>query len=140
MLIRALAVGVGAEFGGQTFMDNIVPLFPGETSTLTMNTDTFVSITGSTDITTVKSLTTNSAISVGLSGGAVIIDATCTGGDVAVSGAGSYTNNSAIAVDDAGLAVTLEAAQATPIHADARAIKGQTIGGNGTEGDPWGPV
>ena len=34
----------------------------------------------------------------------------------------------------------LAAAQITPIHADARSIKGQAIGGNGTEGDPWGPV
>ena len=34
----------------------------------------------------------------------------------------------------------LAAAQITPIHADARSIKGQAIGGNGTDGDPWGPV
>ena len=34
----------------------------------------------------------------------------------------------------------LAAASITPIHADARSIKGQAIGGNGTEGDPWGPV
>ncbi len=33
----------------------------------------------------------------------------------------------------------LDAAQATPIHADARAIKGQTINGSGTASDPWGP-
>lgn len=136
----SLAVGVGAEFGGQTFMDNIVPLFPGQTSTLTMNTDTFVSITGSTDITTIKSLTTNSSVFIGMNGGSAIIDATCTGGSVIVSGAGNCVNNSGLVVDSSGLAVTLAAAQAAPIHADARAIKGQTIGGSGTEGDPWGPV
>ncbi len=37
-------------------------------------------------------------------------------------------------------AAVLAAAQATPIHADARAIKGQTINGSGTEADPWGPA
>ena len=37
-------------------------------------------------------------------------------------------------------AAVLAAAQAAPIHADARAIKGQTIGGSGTEADPWGPA
>lgn len=36
-------------------------------------------------------------------------------------------------------AAVLGAAQASPIHADARAIKGQTIIGTGTQSDPWGP-
>lgn len=36
-------------------------------------------------------------------------------------------------------AAILAAAQITPIHADTRQIKGQTIAGAGTEADPWGP-
>lgn len=36
-------------------------------------------------------------------------------------------------------AAILAAAQVTPIWADARRIKGQTIFGAGTQADPWGP-
>ena len=36
-------------------------------------------------------------------------------------------------------AAILAAAQITPIHADARRIKGQTVVGNGIEADPWRP-
>lgn len=37
-------------------------------------------------------------------------------------------------------AATLAASQVTPIHADARRIRGQAIAGSGTESDPWGPA
>lgn len=33
----------------------------------------------------------------------------------------------------------LNAAQTTPIHADIRKVKGQTVNGTGSEADPWGP-
>lgn len=36
-------------------------------------------------------------------------------------------------------AAILAAAQITPIYSDTRRIKGQDIGGTGTEADPWGP-
>lgn len=36
-------------------------------------------------------------------------------------------------------AAILAAAQITPIHADMRAVKGQTVNGSGSESDPWGP-
>jgi len=36
-------------------------------------------------------------------------------------------------------AAVLAAAQIAPIHADMRHIKGQVVGGTGTEADPWGP-
>lgn len=87
---------------GQSFFDNIVPMSPGVTSTLTMNTDTHVSFTDSSDITTIKSMTTGSDVECGLDGGELIIDATCTGGDVTVLGVGSYINNSALVIDDHG--------------------------------------
>jgi hypothetical protein len=37
-------------------------------------------------------------------------------------------------------AEVLAAAQITPIHADMRRVKGQTIDGSGSEADPWGPT
>ncbi len=37
-------------------------------------------------------------------------------------------------------AAMLAAATSTPIFADTRAIRGQAIGGSGTESDPWGPA
>ena len=37
------------------------------------------------------------------------------------------------------VAAILAAAQATPLHVDVRAVKGQSIVGFGTEADPWGP-
>lgn len=37
-------------------------------------------------------------------------------------------------------AAVLAAAQAAPIYADMRSVKGQIVAGAGTEGDPWGPV
>lgn len=36
-------------------------------------------------------------------------------------------------------AAILAAAQITPIAADLRKVKGQTVGGSGSENDPWGP-
>lgn len=36
-------------------------------------------------------------------------------------------------------AAVLAMAQITPIHADMRKVKGQTINGSGSEADPWGP-
>lgn len=37
-------------------------------------------------------------------------------------------------------AAVLAAAQATPIHADIRKVRGQALDGTGTELDPWGPA
>lgn len=36
-------------------------------------------------------------------------------------------------------AAVLALAQITPIYADMRKVKGQTVTGSGTSGDPWGP-
>lgn len=43
------------------------------------------------------------------------------------------------AIDYDALTAALDDAQATPIHADIRSVKGQTINGVGSEADPWGP-
>lgn len=40
---------------------------------------------------------------------------------------------------DSIAAAILAAAQITPIYSDMRKVKGQTVTGSGTSGDPWGP-
>lgn len=106
-----LSVGLGLEFGGQCFFDDIVPLYPGVPSTITANTNSEISITGSRDIVRLKSMTAGAVANVGMAGGGgLIVDATCTGGDITVSGIGEVTNESALTIDDSGLATTFDAA------------------------------
>ena len=100
----ALAVGTPlAEFWGQSFFDNIVPLFPGNISNITMNTDTIVSMTDVADTVTIKSLTAWSLVACGLLEWQLIVDATCTAGDIKVTWVGDLVNNSAVIVDDSAL-------------------------------------
>lgn len=136
----SLAVGLGLEFGGQCFFDNIVPLFPGVPSEITANTNSEISITNCADLVTLKSMTAGCKAYIGLSGGTITIDATCTGGTIVVSGVGTLVNESAVPVDSEGLAVSLVAAEAAPIHADIRKVNNITVDGVGSEANPWGPV
>jgi hypothetical protein len=133
----ALSVGMGVEFGGQVFFDNIVPLFPGVPSEITANTNSEISITNSTDLVLLKSMTTGCAAYIGLSGGTITIDSSCTGGTIVVSGVGTLVNNSALSINSTGLAVTLAMAEATPIAADIQKINATTVIGVGTSGDKW---
>ena len=107
----ALSVGLGVEFGGQCFFDNIVPLFPGVPSEITANTNSEISMTNCTDLVMLKSMTTGCKAYIGLSGGTIIIDATCMGGTIVVSGVGSLVNNSALTIDTVGLASTDDASE-----------------------------
>jgi len=66
------------------------------------------------------------------------VDYAALGAAVWASATRTLTAGAAPSVGDIAAAI-LAAAQTTPIHADARAIKGQTINGAGTEADPWGP-
>ena len=74
---------------------------------------------------------------VGLSGGTITIDSTCTGGTIVISGIGTVVNESALTLDMEGLAVSLVAAEATPIHADVKKQNAATVYGSGTSGDKW---
>ena len=102
----ALSVGLGVEFGGQVFFDNIVPLFPGVPSEITANTNSEISMTNCTDLVLLKSMTTGCKAYIGLSGGTITIDSSCTGGTIVVSGVGTLVNNSAVDVDSTGLAAS----------------------------------
>ncbi len=139
----ALSVGtIGAEFGGLSYFDDIVPMYPGVTSTLTMNTDTSVSFTGCSDIVTVESMTTGSLLEAGLLGGTLIVDSSCTGGDITVLGAGVLTNNSALTIDSSGLVnqTTIADAVWDDVSADhlTAGTTGKALSDAGSAGNPWG--
>lgn len=136
----ALSVGLGAEFGGQCFFDNIVPLFPGVPSEIIANTNSEISITNSTDLMVLKSMTTGCVAYIGLSGGTITIDASCTGGTIVVSGVGTLVNESALNVNSSGLATTFDAAVdgvitlAEAIRLQNSVLAGKVSGaGSGTE-------
>lgn len=88
---------------GQSFFDDIVPMYPNTSNELTLNTDNFISFTNHKEITTIKSLTTGSQVVCGLLEGELIIDSSCTGGDITVTGVGLLENNSALIIDSEGL-------------------------------------
>lgn len=75
---------MGAEFGSQLFFDDIVPLFPGVTSTITMNTNVTVAFTNCKDIVAIESMVSGTTISCGLLEGKLTIGTSCTGGAITV--------------------------------------------------------
>ena len=130
------------ESAGRSYFDDIVPMYPGISSTLTMNTDTAVSFTNSTDITTILSMTAGSTIECGLHGGEVIVDVSCTGGSVTVVGVGVCTNNSALVPDVVGLVNKETVADAAwdDVSADhlTAGTTGKALSDAGSAGNPWG--
>jgi hypothetical protein len=88
---------------GSSYFDNIVPMYADTPTSLTMNTNTSVTITHSSEIHTIKNMGAGSAITIGMIHGKVIIDSSCTGGDIQVMGIGTYINNSLLTVDDSML-------------------------------------
>lgn len=99
----SLAVGTGTEVAGQSFFDNIVPLIPGLTSTLVMNTNVQVSFTQCADIVTIENMTAGATLNFGMMGGHLTIDNSCTGGTIEVDGVGVLVNNSGVSIDQSGL-------------------------------------
>ena len=86
-----------------SFFDNCLPMIPGATSVLTMNTDMMVSFTNAHDLFQINNLTTGSSVSFGMLKAMLTIDASCTGGTIIVGGVGTLTNNSALNIDTTGL-------------------------------------
>lgn len=84
------------ESNGQSYFDNNIPMFPNQESILNMNTDTFVSFTFASGIYKIKNMTTGSEIVFGLSEGMFIIDDTCVGGLIEVTGIGEVVNSSSL--------------------------------------------
>lgn len=97
--------------GGASFLDDCLPMIPGDVSVLTMNTDVSVSFTNAHDLFQINGMTANSLLSVGLSEGTLTIDSSCVGGDIVVGGIGELINNSLLVVDDSRLINTLTIAE-----------------------------
>ena len=82
------------ESAGQSFFDNIMPMYPNLPTTLVMNTNVAVSFTNAADIYEIKNMTAGSIVTMGIGRGEVIIDNSCVGGIIIVSGLSSIQNNS----------------------------------------------
>jgi hypothetical protein len=87
------------ESAGQSFFDNIIPMYPNTPSVLVMNTDVMVSFTNAVDTYEIRSMTSGSTISIGLNEGKVIIDSSCIGGNILIGGIGDVINNSQLTPD-----------------------------------------
>ena len=79
---------------GQSFFDKILPMYPSIPAILTMNTDTSVSFTDMVDTYQINSMTSGSTIGAGFGEGTLILDSSCTGGDVVVNGVATLIDNS----------------------------------------------
>jgi hypothetical protein len=88
---------------GQSFFDNIVPLYPNEQSVLIMNSGVAVAMTSCSDLYTVKNMADGSILKIGLNEGVVTLDASCSGGEVHIAGIGEVINNSTIVPDISNL-------------------------------------
>jgi hypothetical protein len=87
-------------------------------------------------------------VNIHASASSVTLDATVTNGTgIHIDGTGQFVNESNVTPEHLSFLSTQsiwehirDAAQADPIHADARRVVGTTIGGSGTGVDPWGPA
>ena len=93
----------GGDFGGLSYFDDVVPMYPGVTAILTSNTDVQVSFTNCKEIVTLMSTTAGSVYVFGLGEGKLIVDVSCTGGEIKATGYGEVANNSALTVDQTEL-------------------------------------
>lgn len=129
------------ESQGQSYFDDIVPMFPDEPSILKMNTNTNVAFSNVTGLFQINDMTAGSILGIGLARGEVTIDNSCTGGSIRVMGIGEVINNSIINVeqdallcrDDIGHAVW-EIQMAT--HQTSGSA-GKALSNAGNAGDPW---
>jgi hypothetical protein len=92
------------ESAGQSFFDSILPMYPGIPSVLIMNVDTVVSFTNAIDVYQINGMTAGSVVSFDLGGGTLILDGSCTGGDLNVFGIGTLEDTSTgVTVDSTNL-------------------------------------
>lgn len=84
---------------GQSFFDNVVPMYPDSTSTINMNVNTSIACTNLSGDYTINNLTNGSSVEIGMSSGKVHLTNSCLAGHVHLSGIGLLTNNAHINVD-----------------------------------------
>jgi len=88
---------------GQSFFDGTTPMYPNEPSVLIMNTDTEVVFTNCHEAYEIRSLIAGCSANYAFESGTLMIDSSCTGGDITVSGIAYVDNNSSLAINDLGL-------------------------------------
>jgi hypothetical protein len=88
---------------GSSYFDDVVPMYANIPSVLVANIGVSISFTNCTDMVEIHSMVDGTDINAALSGGKIIIDGSCTGGQILVSGIGTLINNSLLAVDADGL-------------------------------------
>jgi hypothetical protein len=107
---------------GQSFFDSILPMYPNEPSVLTFNTDTFVSFTNANDVYQMNEMTDGCILSFGLGSGKIIIDDTCIGGDIFISGIGELVNNSNLVIEESLLINTAHIVEAIDMDSNVGKI------------------
>lgn len=131
--------------GEQSFFDDIVPMYPAVDSILRMGTNANVAATKMNGYFLLEDMTTGSTVTWGVQSGITRLAATCTGGEIVMSGSGILDDASTgTVVDISGFMntenvanATISAAQVTPIHSDARKMNGAAIQGDGSSGNLW---
>jgi len=79
---------------GQSWFDNLVPMYPNIPAILIMNTNTEISCTGLDGAYEIQNMDAASLAEIGFDSGTLIINASCTGGTIVAIGNGILVNNS----------------------------------------------
>jgi hypothetical protein len=90
---------------GSSFFDNLLPMYANIPSVLVMNDGTQVSFTRCSDMCEVHGMSDGSEAIIGLDGGKIIVDSSCSGGQLVIGGFGLVENNADpdFAIDLSGL-------------------------------------
>lgn len=79
---------------GQSWLDNCASMYPDAIPVINMNTDTQIITNNTYDTLEIRNLTTGSLAVIQTLTSIVIIDSSCTGGDIIIRGVGTFINNS----------------------------------------------
>jgi hypothetical protein len=80
-----------------------------------MNSDVTVAFTDAHDIHEIRNLTENSFLGIGLNQGSLILDSSCVGGEVVITGVGKFTNNSSIPIGNIDTTALVQMTEITRI-------------------------
>jgi len=129
------------ESAGQSFLDDIVPMYPNEYSTIICNTDTSLAISSYTGRLDIKSMTEGCVVEVGFNTGKLRLDNTNTGGILKVRGVCELEDTSAgVSIDDDALNVdTIANANWDELTSEHQIVgsTGKALTSAGASGDPW---
>jgi hypothetical protein len=129
------------ESNGQSFFDEVVPMFPDEYSTIICNTDTAVAISSHTGKLDIKSMTDGTIIEIGFRTGKLRVDNSNIGGILKLRGVCELENTSTgVTIDDGSLNVdTIANANWDEMTSEHQIVgsTGKALTSAGAAGDPW---